>query len=187
MWLHVWKSLCVLYCGNKYEAHADSFIVFVCNIITSPLLCVHVVNICSSLSVAFGKNTACRATVSPLKRKLKKHCWTVQLSYWYENCKKTFASCITTERGAFFAKRPFGPSLLHAFSLPVNSKISETRANSYNSCNSHVPPVISLPLHLLLYKCLIFPQCSAVLQIVLNSATHPYHLAFLNGLFRLPT
>lgn len=132
--------------------------------------------ICSSLSVVLGEKH-CRPTVSPLKRKLggKKDCWTAQLSLLIWKLQENIcelSTSPTTECGALSAEPPFGPSLLHAFILLVNSEISQTRANKYNSHNSHLPPVISLPHHLLLFMYLIALEYSAVSQIVLNSAAH---------------
>lgn len=105
----------------------------------------------------------------------KKDCWTAQLSLLIWKLQENIcelSTSPTTECGALSAEPPFGPSLLHAFILLVNSEISQTRANKYNSHNSHLPPVISLPHHLLLFMYLIALEYSAVSQIVLNSAAH---------------
>ena len=120
----------------------------------------------------------CRPTVSPLQRKLekKKDCWTVQLSLLIWKLQENIcelSTSPTTECGTLSTEPPFGPSLLHAFIPLVSSEISQTRANKYNSHNSHLPPVISLPHPLLLFMYLIFLERSAVSQIILNSAAHP--------------
>ena len=108
--------------------------------------------------------------------KKKKDCWTVQLSLLIWKLQENIcelSTSPTTECGTLSTEPPFGPSLLHAFIPLVSSEISQTRANKYNSHNSHLPPVISLPHPLLLFMYLIFLERSAVSQIVLNSAAHP--------------